>query len=293
MSNLFGNLGNDPKMQRQALTSRYAAARTNLLLMIVFSLFNVLMLAANSGVYFLFSASIPYLLTDLGMMLCGMYPQEYYEGLEAMIFFDKSFFVALLVISLLILAVYLLCWIFSKKKCGFLIGALVLFSIDTVIMIISYGLSSIIDLAFHIWVIVILAMGISAHYKLRKLPEECGFVEGEFAELPSDGNEAIEEASAAKVKDSVALRPADLDVKTKVFLEYEAYGHKITYRRVKRTNELVIDGDVYAEYTALVEMPHLLTANVGGHSFAAGIDNTSHMTISVDGQIAKTKLRII
>ena len=80
MSNLFGNLSSDPRMQRQALISRYSAARTNLLLMIDFSLVNILMLATNSGMYFLFSASIPYFITDIGMTLCGKYPEEFYQG---------------------------------------------------------------------------------------------------------------------------------------------------------------------------------------------------------------------
>ena len=293
MSKLFGNLGDDPKMQRQALISRYSAARSNLLLMIIFSLVNILMLATNSGMYFLFSASLPYLLTDLGMTFCGMYPDEYYEGLEGMIFLDKFFFVILLVISLLILVIYLLCWIFSKKnRCGFLIAALALFGIDTVVMIVAYGISSIINLAFHVWVIFILAMGISAHYKLKKLPEDVGFIEGDFTELPADEN-MVEGEKPTQAPDSVALRPADLEVKARILLECEAYGHTITYRRVKRTNELVIDNNVYGEYTALVEMPHLMTANLGGHSFAAGTDNTSHMIITVDGQVAKTKIRIV
>lgn len=294
MSNLFGNYANDPKMQRQLLTSRYSAARSNLLFMILFSVVNILMLASNSGMYFLFSASVTYLLTDLGMALCGMYPDEYYEGIEGIFFLDKAVFVVLLIISLLILAIYMLCWIFSKKnRCGFLIAALVLFSIDTVIMLLNYGFSSIIDLVFHIWMIVILSMGISAHYKLKKLPAEDEMIEGEFTELPDDEAAAIEGEKANELHDSTALRPADLDAKARILLEYEAYGHKITYRRVKRTNELVIDGDVFGEYTALVEMPHMLTASLGGHTFAAGTDNTSHMYIVVDGRTAVQKMRIV
>ena len=70
------------------------------------------------------------------------------------------------------------------------------------------------------------------------------------------------------------------------------YGYQITYRRVKRTNELVINGYVYAEYTALMEMPHMLNANLGGHSFAAGMDGTTSRSIMmVDGMIVKTKMR--
>ena len=107
MSNLFGNLSDDPRIQRQALISRFAAARSNLLLLVVFSAINLLMLATGLGTYFLFSASVPYLITDLGMFLCGMYPEEFYEGLEGMFFLDKSFFVIMLIISILILGTFL------------------------------------------------------------------------------------------------------------------------------------------------------------------------------------------
>ena len=192
MSNLFGNISGDPRMQRQALISRFSAARVNLLLMIIFTAINLLTLTTGIGSYFLFSATVPYLITDIGMALCGMYPQEYYEGLEGMIFLDKSFFVILLILSLLILVIYLLCWIFSKKnRVGFLIGALAMFSFDTLVLLMSGEiLTTIVDIIIHIWVIVILSMGISANYKLKQLPKEEVYIEGEFRELPADDNEA-------------------------------------------------------------------------------------------------------
>ena len=199
MANLFGNIGDDPRMQRQAFLSRIAAARTNLLLMIVFSAVNILMLTLNSGMYFLFSASVPYLLVDFGMFFCGMYPADYYTGeLSGMEFADKSLFVIVLILSILILGVYLLCWIFSKKG-GVkpLSAALVLFSIDTAIMFLTTGLTSLVDLGFHIWVIVILAMGISAHKKLAAMPKEEAVIESDFTELPTEDVEAQPENNEA------------------------------------------------------------------------------------------------
>ncbi len=299
MSNLFGNFSNDPSMQRHMLASRYSAARSNILVMVIFSAFNLLMLATGAGTYFLFSASVPYIITDLSMFLCRMYPEEFYEGFEGMFFFDKSFFVITLIVSILILALYLLCWFFSKKnKVGWLIAALVMFGIDTLVMFGYYGfyLGIIVDIIFHIWVIVILAMGINAHYKLRKMPAENVMIEAEFTEIPTDeSGESVAAIEGEKktIPDSTPMRPADTDVKAKILLEAEVYGHQITYRRIKRTNELVIDGDVYGEYSALAEMPHILTAKIGGHEFAAGMDNSSHSFILVDGQIVKTKLRLI
>ncbi len=297
MSRLFGNVSNDPRTQRQVLVSRYSAARSNLILLVAFSAINLIMLATGAGTYFLFSASVPYLITDLGMFLSGMYPEELYEGFEGMYFFDKSFFVIMLIISLLILAIYMLCWLFSKKnKVGWLISALVMFGIDTLVMFAYYGISPdmIIDIIFHVWVIVILAMGIDAHFKLKKMPAEVTMIEAKYRELPADGDGENATAGETKVSpESTPLRVADTEIKAKILLEAEIYGHFITYRRIKRTNELVIDGNVYGEYTALAEMPHMLTATVDGHDIAAGMDNTSHSFILVDGQTVKTKLRLI
>ena len=300
MSNLFGGLPSNDTIQRQALANKYNAARSNLLMMIIFSAFNLLMLATGSGVYFLFSASVPYVLTDTAMFFCGMYPKELYEGFEGMFFMNKSFFVVMLIISILILAIYLLCWLFSKNnKVAWLTVSLVLFSIDTLVMFACYGISSdmIANIIFHIWLIVILAIGINAHYKLKKMPEKNVMIEAEFTEVDTDGvgNEgenSIEEPKKI-VPESKPIRIVETDVKAKILLDAEVYGYTIVYRRVKRTNELVINGEVYDEYTALAEMPHMLTANVGDHSFAAGMDNTSHSFIMVDGRVVKTKLRLV
>ena len=54
MSNLFGNFNDDPRIQRQALASKYSAARSNLLLLVIFSAINLIMMATGTGTYFLF-----------------------------------------------------------------------------------------------------------------------------------------------------------------------------------------------------------------------------------------------
>lgn len=190
MPRLFGVQNNGQMTEREMLESRYNSARMNLLLVVAFSAINLITLATNSGMYFLFSASIPYLLTDLGMFFCGMYPDEIYTGeFAGMVFAPKSLFVVLLIISFLILGVYLLCWFCSKDhKANWLIAALVLFGFDTVILFLNYGFSALVDLGFHIWVIVILAMGISAHFKLRKIPADLKPIESDFTELPTEEN---------------------------------------------------------------------------------------------------------
>lgn len=193
MSKLFANLSEDPRIQKQALINKYSAARVNLLLVVIFSLVNIISLSSGLGSYLLFSATVPYIIVDIAMTFCGMYPEEFYEEIGNMVFLDKSLFTMSLIIAVCILAIYFLCWLFSKKgRANWLKLALVLFGIDTVVLILSYGLSSLIDLGFHIWIIYILYSGIKAHKQLSNMPKE-DFIEGEFTELPSEDEAPVEQ----------------------------------------------------------------------------------------------------
>lgn len=88
------------------------------------------------------------------------------------------------------------------------------------------------------------------------------------------------------------LRIADTNVRSRVLLEADAAGHHICYRRVKRINELVIDGYVYADVEMLMETAHALTAQMDGHVFQAGFDGVAHSYIRVDGVQVVRKLRL-
>ena len=101
--------------QRQVLESRLANSRNNILLVVGLTVVNIILLVTNSNTYFLFSAYIPYLLADLGMLFCGLYPSEYYADAD-MQFYSKGFFAAMLVIATVILVLYMLSWLFSKKQ---------------------------------------------------------------------------------------------------------------------------------------------------------------------------------
>lgn len=162
--------------QRQILETKYRNARSNLLVVLAFTVVNIILLVANANTYFLFSAYVPYILADLGMMLCGMYPKEYYdEELAGIEFLDKGFLAVMLAIAGVILVLYLLSWIFSKKnRRGWMIFALVLFTIDTALLLLMNGivLDMILDYVFHGWVIASLISGIVSVGKLKKLPED-------------------------------------------------------------------------------------------------------------------------
>ncbi len=285
----------EPASERKLLESKYAAARSNLLLVVAFTVINIVLLVTNSNSYFLFSAAIPYLFADLGMYLCGRYPTEYYGADVSVtaddVFLGNSFFVLMLVVAAFILFLYLLCWIFSKKHgAGWLIAALVFFGIDTLgmLFLMEIGLETVIDILFHGWVILYLANGIIAAFKLKKLPQE-----EESPVIPeTDFREAGPEPGPYFYEETVPIRAAEPDA-GRILAEAEADGHTIVYRRVKKTNELVVDGNVYGEYEATFELEHWITANVGGTVIVAGYDGAVYSYIKVNGEIVAKKLRIV
>ena len=277
-------LRNGTMSRRDLLENRYNSTRRNLLLVAVVTLLNVVII--KSDMYYLFSAMLPYTIAYLAALFCGVFPAEYYEG-EVMEFFPMSVFYVAIAVALVMIGLYVLAFFMSSKgRVGWLIFALVFFGLDTLFLLGFYGISldMTLDYLFHIWIIVILSLGIGAHFKLKKLPEE---PELAVASVEETGAEA-----AAESADSRPLGMADMEVKSRIFLQVEANGYTITYRRVKKTNQLLINNHVYDEYEALVEQAHVLSATLGGHLYEVGTGSNSVMFIDVDGQRLAKKLRI-
>lgn len=184
MAKLFGQ----ELSTRRTYEQKYKSSRMNLLMVVILTAINLVLLVTNANSYFLFSAFIPYFIASMGMLLCGRYPQEFYEGeFEELVFFNDTVFIVLLVIAIVITSFYLLAWFLSNKnRVGWLIFALVFFVVDTLGMFVLNGASfeGILDILFHAWVIYDLSRGIVAYYKLKKLPPEeevtlSQFVEGD------------------------------------------------------------------------------------------------------------------
>ena len=277
--------------QHDVYVKYYKSARTNLLVLIAFTVINILLLISGANFYFLFSAYIPYVLAITGMFICGYLPDEYYEGdMFIAISSDNSPLFICLAISIVVLAIYLVAWIFSSKnRVGWLIFALVFIIIDTIAMIVLVEsiFSVLIDMFFHTWLIVSLIIGIIAHFKLKKLPPKQEEV------FPLNLNNQT--AEGAIVPDSNVLRMADMGVKYKVLLEKRVLDYEICYRRVKgtHTNELVVNGNVYDEYKARMEFSHTLIARIDGHYITAGFDGIAHSFICFDGQEILRKIRLV
>ena len=163
---------NNRKYSPEYLLKQTAGARASLLAVLIFTVVNLAMLLLEIDMYFLFSASVPFFLTRFAW---GMDQDMYYLGLTSNSIGMYTYIA--LVISAVILVLYLLCWLLSKKRPGWLIAALVFFIIDTVaLLVVSLLLEilteNILDLVIHAWVLFELIQGISANYKLEKMIAE-------------------------------------------------------------------------------------------------------------------------
>lgn len=170
-------LPNETQTPRMQLERQYATARFDLLLLIAFTVINLLMLVSQTFTYFLFSANLPYFLVDLGMYFGGVYANVDPALMEAGYgILGHGFFYGMLAVAILIVCVYFVCWLLSANgRSGFLLAALVLFGIDTVLMVgmTLLGLSDpsidfVIDVAFHAYVLYALSLGVRAAYRLKQ-----------------------------------------------------------------------------------------------------------------------------
>lgn len=133
--------------------AKYNNSRAALLALLILSAINVF--ALYVGYYFLFSAYLPLLFTSVGYEMFAQSGEIIYYVVSA-------------VIAIIFLVPYLLCFIFSKKHYGWMIGALVLYGIDTVLFLFSTfiptitqgDMSFLVHLLFCIYVLVSLILSI-------------------------------------------------------------------------------------------------------------------------------------
>lgn len=164
------------KNSREFLEQQFGTSRMSLLIVISFTVANIVMLLAGSYTQFLFSATIPYLLTAYGVLM----------DMEAG---GNTYAITALIISGLILAIYLVLWILSKKRPALLYVALGLFALDTVFLV-AVGLlsgsivSEVMNLVFHGWVLYILFQGARSGGKLQSMPEATPITGADYTGSP-------------------------------------------------------------------------------------------------------------
>ena len=254
--------------ERQRIQQKYSTSRANLLLVIILTVVNIVLFLAGSDSMLLFSASIPYFAVVFGWAL-DILPMG-------------------IIVAVIALVLYLVSWIFSKKKPGWMTVALVLFILDTLGMLGMYLLmedvSGILDVLIHAYVLYYLIVGVSSAKKLKNLPEE----EEISAEIPA-GDIPVD----ATPLPSTPLRRIGEEEKFRVLLEAEYGSHKVVYRRIKRTNQLVIDNYIYDEVEMLIESAHALSAIIDGHQYVVGFDGAANSYFKVDGEIIAKKIRLV
>lgn len=263
----------------EANLKRYSAARNDLLIMIILTVINIALMFTGSDSMMLFSASIPYFAVGMG----------YWNG-------DSELLIFGIVIAVVSVLLYALCWFMSKKKYQWLIVATILFVIDSAAMIYLYAssgefASGTFDIIIHALVLYYLIAGILTGKKLKSIKDDKTLGEGIREESNLLDNSV--EFEETVTENSVYKRRADDEVKFRVLAQADYNGHSIVYRRVKRVNELVIDGYVYDEIEMTIETPHELTAVIGGETIKAGLKNSSFSFISVNGNEIAKKIRLV
>lgn len=154
---------------REYLFAQLAGGRYALLLILIFTLVNLLMVMLDADRYFLFSASVPYYLTLFGKAMDNGFSDGAWEVTGA-------YTNTALIISAVILLVYFLCWFMSRKKPGWLTAALVLFVLDSSALVlftyVLYGspMYNIMDIFLHGWGLWQLFQAVKSHKKLKEMP---------------------------------------------------------------------------------------------------------------------------
>ena len=180
---------------------KFTTARNNLLLLVAFTGINVILRATGSDFYFLFSAPIP--------ILMWFFFYGFFHTLE-------SAAMAALVPALGAVSVYVVLWALSKKYRVFILVALILFSIEAVVLLgiivaanVEFGFNVIIEIAFVAWILYYLVVGTIAWAKLMNVkPED---IETAQAEVATETANAATATALSELSDSVNSEKPESD----------------------------------------------------------------------------------
>jgi len=138
------------------LKNQIIAARAALLVLVGFTVVNLLLGAFDAGFYLLFSAIFPGLVFNIVAFQIG----AFWLGL---------------IMALLCASVYLICWALAKKWPVFILLAFILFLLDTVVLFyfaFTSGeiLTYVIDVAIAVAILYGLGVGVVAWIKVKRFP---------------------------------------------------------------------------------------------------------------------------
>lgn len=293
----------------ELLRYKYRLARLVLLISTVFGGLNAAFVLVDQAIFYArFAFVLPYgLMLDCLFWTGKLYtPAEYeaYFGMTSADFLHQDAIYLYAVCALVAVAVLLVCWALSKKHAWALIVGCALMALDCVFVISFLGLSLnvVTELVMHVLMLVVMVVGIVAHYRLKfmewmgeDVPIE------ELAPVPTAVTAAFEAGEAAvihaeppmqEIGDSSALHPMDFGAKSKILLACDVGEYAICYRRLGSINELAINNMVYDTVdTGRHEQPHELHARLDGHDIAVGLSKDGNIYVRFDGEIVKKKPR--
>lgn len=193
----------------------YKIARTNIMVFIIFTIVNMFMLFAD--VYFLFS-----IYSSTSFFVAGVVWKEVY---------GNSFLVLGFAIGLLILAVFFVFWLLSKKHRWAIIVLLVLFSLDSVLLIVDCisamkegAFSLLVDIVFHALMMYYLVLGVKSSGELQKhFPQGVNLTTAQLDEAYRLEN-SIDPHTGAPLNGAAVPSGAGNSVGTTVFSDRENCG---------------------------------------------------------------------
>jgi len=257
--------------------SHFESARKNLLSVVIFSTINLVLTLLNANIHMLFSASIPELAFDFSRI----FSVEYQNDAIAV----GGFALALIVIGL-----YLACWLLSKNTRVFMLFALIFFGIDTLVFLafvffLGFDTSYILDIAFHGWILIFLIRGTMAWSKLRRLsPEEMAAGSAGGLQESADGSMNPERIETAPLRVD--------DKKGRILISAEYEGLQISMKRSRGLTELIVNGNVYAEVKGTIERQYSLSAIVRNVEIVGRyVSMPSYMQIWVNDEMIAKKIR--
>ena len=128
------------------MKDRLQTARASLFLLVILTVVNCVLVFFDSNLYFLFSATIPYLAIVFGAVLGAFAENALFMGLG-------------ITLGVVLLAAYAVLAFFAKRYRPCLIIAAILMIVDTIVLLLcSFGENAIlsggiVDILFHVWVL--------------------------------------------------------------------------------------------------------------------------------------------
>lgn len=201
------------ELLRMKYTRNVANGRSSLLAVIIATLVSMVTLAL-ADTYFVFSAYLPFSFFVEGWYGWQIANGTYYD-MSSLAAEDIAYYTELgsfglivgIVVALICILGYFLCWALSKKHPSALVIGTVFFALDCVLLLLNTVLSGevsmIIDILLHAYIMYTLVVGASAAFKLKKLPAP---IEGEAVEvIPTVETLAIPTAETVSTEETAPV----------------------------------------------------------------------------------------